>query len=117
MPLSYNPRHGTGWIPKPGTYDFSISSCSETVFKTGAPGVSLLLDVDAGAPLPLKCRDHIVFGERSTWKMQDLCNATGVRFDPPCEAEDLVGKAGKAKFTTREWEGFVNLKVLQYVKP
>jgi hypothetical protein len=115
MPLKYDPQHVIGWIPKPGEYTFRILSCTEVVFRTGSEGIRLHLEIDAGAPVPLTGWENIVFGERSTWKMHDLCRATGVRFDPPCEAADLVGTTGRAEFSTAERGGFVELTVLRYL--
>lgn len=115
MPLHYDPKHVLGWVPKPGSYSFKVLSCAETTFKTGSEGVRLHLEVEAGAKLPLKCWDNIVFSERSTWKMYDLCACIGVRFDPPCEAAELEDKLGRADFGTREYEGYVGLVVIRYL--
>ena len=115
MPLSYDPKHVLGWMPQPGVFSFTILSCAETIFRTGSAGVRLHLEVEAGGVVPLKCWDNIVFGERTTWKMYDLCQTTGVRFDPPCEAADLTGKTGRAEFDTEEYEGYVGLRVVRYL--
>ena len=56
-----------------------------------------------------------MFGERTTWKMLDLCQALGVRFDPPCERAEIEGLSGQAEFTTTEHEGFIELKVVRYL--
>lgn len=114
MPLNYDPQHAIGWMPKAGTYSFVISACAETQFSTGSHGVRVHLQVDAGGPTKVAVRDNIVFGDRSTWKMRDLCLATGVRFDPPCEASDLEGKSGTASFVVDSRDGYVDLKVVRY---
>lgn len=116
-PLNYDPQHALGFIPRPGTYSFRIRSCRAVTFSTGTEGVRVHLEVDANAPAPLQCWDNIVFGERTTWKMLELCRATGVRFDPPCDAADLVDKTGRAEFVTDNRDGFVDLKVARYLIP
>ena len=115
MPLAYDPKHVLGWVPQPGVFEFRVLTCAETVFKTGSEGVRLHLEVKAGASSPLRCWDNVVFGQRTTWKMHDLCLTTGVRFDPPCEASDLVGQSGRAQFDTEEYDGFVGLRVVRYL--
>jgi len=116
MPLAYDPKHVLGWVPQPGIFGFRVLACDETVFKTGSQGIRVHLEVEAGATSPLKFWDNVVFGQRTTWKMHDLCLATGVRFAPPCEASDLVGQSGRAEFDTEEYEGFVRLRVVRYLR-
>lgn len=115
MPLSYDPQHAHGWLPKPGVYPFEVLACEETTFRTGAHGIRVQLSVDAGGRTPMKFWTNIVFGEKSTWKMAELCRCVGVRFDPPCEATDLVGKTGRAEFDVREYEGLLGLEVVRYL--
>lgn len=115
MPLAYDPRHVLGWVPKPGVYPFRVVEVVPTAFKTGSRGVRVELSVDAGGRSPLRVWDNIVFSERTTWKMHDLCRATHVRFDPPCEAEDLHAKAGRARFDVDEHEGLLGLVVERYL--
>ena len=117
MPLNYDPMHVLGFVPKAGVYPFRIMSCAPMTFSSGSQGIRLQLEVQAGAPAPLHCWDNIVFGERTTWKMHDLCVATKVRFDPPCDDSDLVDQTGRAEFTTDEWDGFIRLKVVRYLPP
>lgn len=115
VPLEYDPRDVLGWLPKPGVYSFRVLACEPTLFRTGSKGVRVELSVDAGGRSPLRVWDNIVFSERTTWKMYDLCRATGVRFDPPCEAEDLLNNVGRAEFEVHEHEGLLNLKVVRYL--
>jgi hypothetical protein len=115
MPLNYDPRHVARWIPRAGVYSFRINTCEETVFSTGSIGLRVQLAVDVERRGALRIWDNIVFGERTTWKMFELCQATGVRFDPPCEAGDLVGKTGRARFELEEFEGLIRLRVAHYL--
>lgn len=117
MALKYDPQHAVGWMPKPGTYSFVITGCVEVEFSTGSQGVRVHLQVGAGGPAKVAVRDNIVFSERSTWKMRDLCLATGVRFDPPCDGSDLEGKSGTASFVIDSHDGYVDLKVVRYKPP
>lgn len=119
MPLRYDPDHVQHWVPKAGTYAFEVRGCEEARFRTGSHGIELRLAVDTGGSgtrrAPLRITDRIVFGERSTWKMHDLCRATGVRFDPPCEAQDLVGKRGRAEFGLDTRDDLLTLRVVRYL--
>ena len=115
MTLDYDPAHARRWVPEAGTYEFQISSCSPAVFSTGSRGIRLQLAVDAGASAPLRIRSQVVFGERSTWKMLELCECVGVCFDPPCSAEDLVGKRGRAEFILDDHDGLISLAVARYL--
>jgi len=92
-----------------------VAACEETTFKTGSHGVRVRLLVDAGGPVSMPVMDNIVFGERTTWKMYALCQTTGVRFDPPCESADLVGKSGTGRFVVDERDGLVGLAVARYL--
>jgi hypothetical protein len=114
MPLKYNPEHAAPFKPKPGTYAFVVKEVRERVFKSGATGVTVELKVDVGHRFALSCVDNIVFSETATWKMKALCDAVGVRFDPPAEASDFPGKTGRARFGVEEYEGFLQLRVLEY---
>ena len=136
MPLRYDPQHALGAVPKPGVYAFEVLACEEVDFKTGSHGIRLQLAIDLGGlgglggsgglggpggdgakRAPLRITDRVVFSEKSTWKMLDLCKSTGVRFDPPSEAEDFVGKHGRARFEIDEREGLTTLKVDRYLPP
>lgn len=120
MPLQYDPRH-VRQAPKAGTYPFEVVACEASEFQTGSHGIRLQLAIEIGGPgseqAPLRITDRIVFGERTTWKMFDLCTSTGVRFDPPCEAADLVGKRGRARFDLHERDGLSTLAVDRYLPP
>lgn len=119
MPLRYDPRHVLGSVPKPGVYAFEVLACEEADFQTGSHGIRLQLAIDLGGEghkrAPLRITDRVVFGEKTTWKMFELCKSTGVRFDPPSEAEDFVGKRGRARFELDEREGLTTLKVERYL--
>jgi hypothetical protein len=115
VPLSYDPQHAVPWVPKAGTYAFRVTRCEAASFKTGASGIRLTLMVEAGGRSPLGVATTIVFGERSTWKMLELCRCVGVRFDPPCEASDLEGQTGRAEFEADERSGRIGLRVLRYL--
>jgi len=119
MPLRYDPGHVLGWVPKPGTYVFEVLACEEAEFQTGSRGIRLQLAIDVSGQeskrAPLRVTDRIVFSERTTWKMFDLCQSTGVRFDPPGEAKDLVGKRGHARFKVDERNGLSTLRVDRYL--
>ncbi len=115
LPLNYDAKHVLGWLPQPGVFPFKVLSCAATVFKTGSEGVRIHLEVEAGASAALKCWDNIVFSQKTTWKMYDLCLSTGVRFDPPCEESHLEGKSGRAQFATEEYDGYVGLRVVRYL--
>jgi hypothetical protein len=124
MPLRYDPGHAIDWVPKAGTFAFEVISCEEMEFQTGSHGIRLQLAVEAREPpsnagssahAPLRITDRIVFGERTTWKMRDLCRSTRVRFDPPCEAADLVGRRGRARFELDDREGLITLRVDRYL--
>lgn len=125
MPLRYDPGHAIDWTPKAGVYTFEVLACEETEFQTGSNGVRLQLAVQVRGPstkdgtthAPLRITDRIVFGERTTWKMRDLCRSTKVRFDPPCEAADLVGTRGRARFEVDERDGLITLRVDRYLAP
>ncbi len=119
MALRYDPQHVIGLAPKAGTYPFEVLACEETDFQTGSHGIRLQLAIEVAASgskrAPLRITDRIVFGERTTWKMRDLCRSTGVRFDPPCEAADLVGTRGRARFEVDERDGLITLRVDRYL--
>lgn len=102
LPLPYDPSHARHWVPAAGTYEFEVVECKLAQFKTGAQGLRMQLAVSVPHGAPLKLSTNIVFGERSTWKMLELCQCLRVRFDPPCDAEDLVGKRGRAEFRVEE---------------
>lgn len=115
MALDYDPRHALGWLPKPGTYPFRVVLCAPTEFSTGSRGIRVEFSVDAGTKSPLRVRDNIVFSESTTWKMYELCRATGVRFNPPCDAADLLDKTGRAEFRVSEHDGLLHLEVVRYL--
>jgi hypothetical protein len=115
MALRYDPKHARRWVPSAGSYAFRVLSCHEATFRTGSEGIWLQLQIDAGGPAPLRISDAVVFGERSTWKMLELCEALGVRFDPPCEADELIAKEGRARFGIDEVDGLITLKVVRYL--
>ncbi len=119
MALRYEPQHALRPVPKAGTYAFEVLACEETDFQTGSHGIRLQLAIELTGPgakrAPLRITDRIVFGERTTWKMRDLCRSTGVRFDPPCEAADLVGTRGRARFEVDDRDGLISLRVERYL--
>lgn len=121
MALRYDPQHVIGLVPKAGTYAFEVLACEETDFRTGSYGIRLQLAIETSGSgsgsrrAPLRITDRVVFGERTTWKMRELCRSTGVRFDPPCEAADLVGKRGRARFEVDEHDGLITLRVDRYL--
>jgi hypothetical protein len=120
MALQYNPEDGRGeperWEPRPGTYRFKIDECSEASFPSGE-GVKLVLLVDAGGKYDSKCFENIPLTEKMLWKFRHLCEAVGVSFDPPPETFEFIGKTGVAEFKTEPYNGYVNLKVKDYVVP
>lgn len=90
-------------------------ACEDTNFQTGSYGIRLRLAIElAGSGsrrAPLRITDPIALGERTKWKMRELCRRTGLRFDPPCEASGLVGKRGRARFEVDPRDGLITFRV------
>jgi hypothetical protein len=104
---------------EPGDYDVTVIEAVETISKSsGADMIKLNLEVDGHS-----CRlfDYLIAAESSAWKIDAFRRSIG---DNVVECEEvelsasaLVGRRGRARLKTEEYNGKINNKVDLWLEP
>jgi hypothetical protein len=104
---------------EPGNYDVVVIEAVETMSKgTGAEMIRLNLEVEGH-----KCRlfDYLIAGDSSAWKVDAFRRSIGERVVEGVEVvidpATLVGRRGRARLKTEEFNGKVSNKVESWLPP
>lgn len=105
------------FVVKPGDYNFVVKQVMDKIDKNGNNYVNIMLEVDIGTKFMEKCFVNIWnrpdFKDRRNGvdTLKNLLTTVGLTEDlSKLDTKDLVGKSGKASFTTEQWKQYTNLK-------
>jgi hypothetical protein len=103
---------------EPGEYTVEVVNAEETVSQKGSDMIELKLRVQ---PSGATMFDHLVFMESAFWKIDSFRAATGESVTPDEEvdinADDLIGRTGRARLTVEEFNGRKRNKVAAWLPP
>jgi hypothetical protein len=103
---------------EPGEYTVEVVNAEETVSQKGSDMIELKLRVQ---PSGATMFDHLVFMESVFWKIDSFRAATGESVTPDEEveiqADDLIGRTGRARLTVEEFNGRKRNKVAAWLPP
>lgn len=104
---------------EPGDYDVTVIEAVETISKSsGADMIKLNLEVDGHS-----CRlfDYLIAAESSAWKIDSFRRSIGDKVvegeEVELSASTLIGRRGRARLKTEEFNGKTNNKVDLWLEP
>lgn len=100
----------------PGEYAFYVKNAKEKESSKGNVMIELTLQIENGPAV----YDNLVFVDSCYWKIDEFRRATGEKLvagiTASFEAEDCVGRRGRAEFEIDVWEGKTRNKVVRYIE-
>ena len=93
----------------PGVYAFTVGNAEDTVFKSGNPGITVVLQTAAFEDRDIKVTTRMVTTKAGLWKVKEFLDSIGVAFYPPPATESLIGKTGHAEYVLDE-KGYLEAK-------
>jgi hypothetical protein len=112
------PDYTQGTVPTvpAGEYNFVVKNAKEKESKAHNVMIELQLQIENG-PLVF---DNLVFLESTFWKIDEFRRATGEKLEAGVtasfEAEDCIGRSGKAEFEVDIYDGRSRNKVVRYLE-
>ena len=104
-----------------GEYDFETIGAKEKLSKTSNNAqIELRNEFSDGNGQKIIVHDYLVFTKKSAWKIDQYRQATGdtlIRGECAFEAEDCIGRKGRAYLYVEEYNGKPRNKVDYYVVP
>ena len=103
---------------EPGEYEIEVINAEDAVSQKGSEMIELKLRVEPSGAVFF---DHLVFTEKSFWKIDAFRAATGENVtanqDVEIHADDLIGRKGRAKLIVEEFNGRKRNKVAAWLLP